>query len=175
MVKVISHIRKVNGKRVKVKSHFRKTDNIYSVHKDIKELDLRSNRLPIQFGLIVPSTIKDKKIPQREFKRRISSERKFFTSKFGGDTAIQQSGGYSIKEKGTRKLIVEDGVMVMSSMSAQKYSQKRKVLADHVKKRRKQWKQDTIGYQLEGNFYTYPRKKYIGHDKKNTNIDIIES
>ena len=136
----------------------------------IREPKLNSNRLPIQVAVIVPSTKVDKPISDVAFQKRIASERKFFSETFGGDTSVSAAGGY-IGEEG--KLITEKIATVESSMSKKSYDENRSKMAKHITDRQKEWDQETIGYAIEGNFYTYPKKDYIDHDKKNKNIKIV--
>jgi len=149
----------------KIKSGIKKIQNNVE---SIKELKLRSNRLPVQFRIIVPSTKGDKEIPEWEFQRRIDSERKYLIKMFGGDTTIQAQGGYA----DDKKVIFERNAVVEISTTKEMYNHHRKRLVSHIRKRRKQWKQDTLAYAVEGNFYVYPRKPYIKHDKEGKNIRI---
>lgn len=130
----------------------------------ISELKLRSNRLPVQLGVVVPSTNFDKKLPKKQYEKRVQAEKKYFSELFGGNTALSEMGGYVTQVGKRKKLIEEEGTIVQASTTSEKYEKHKKKIANHIKSRQKEWKQQTIGYSLEGDFYTYPRKKFIGHD-----------
>lgn len=137
---------------------------IKSGTKSIHELKLRSNRLPVQIGVVVPSTNFDKKLPAKEYEKRVAQEKKYFSELFGGETAISSSGGYIAQVGKRKKLIEEEGTIVEASTTSEKYERHKKKIANHIRARQKEWKQQTVGYSLEGDFYTYPRKKFIGND-----------
>jgi len=122
--------------------------------------------------VIVPSTKLNKPIHKNTFDKRIKDTRNFFTRRFGGDIAVKQEGGYQYKTRHGKKLISEKGVMVTSSMSEDAYLKNKARIERFIVNKQKDWKQDTIGYQVEGNFYTYPYRDYILHDKKNKNIMV---
>lgn len=142
---------------------------IKSGTRGIPELKLRSNRLPVQIGLVVPSTDFDKKLPQKEYQKRVQAEKKYFSGLFGGETAITSQGGYIAQEKVNKrnknKLIEEEGTIVQASTTPEIYEKHKDKIASHIKSRQKEWKQQTIGYSLEGDFYVYPRKSFIASSK----------
>jgi len=131
---------------------------------------LNSNRLPIQFSIYVPSTkAHSKKLTKPEFNKRIVVTKKFMDNTFGGDTSVRSVGGYT--DDG--KLITEDIAIVESSTTNKAFNKKKKELNEFVKMKQKVWEQDTLGYKIEGDFYTYPKKSYIPHEaKKNNNLRI---
>jgi len=135
----------------------------------IRGLPLKSNRLPIQFGIIVPSTEKDRKISDEEFQRRIDNEKKFFSKNFGGDTSIRTVGSYW----DGKKLIQEKGALITSSMSMIEYNKRRKKLANHITAIQKRWKQDTILYNIEGQDFIMPKKSYLDDDKGQSDLILI--
>lgn len=137
----------------------------------INALNIRSNRLPVQFSIIVPSTKLDRKISTKAFARRADSERRFLSRTFGGDTSIKASGDFEIKEKGKQpKLIKEKSVIVESSTTARVFNAKRKTLIKHLKARQKQWKQNSILFKVEGETFITPRQSFIPHDKSKRKI-----
>ena len=135
--------------------------------KSIKELKLKSNRLPVQIGIIVPSTNFDKKISKKEYNKRVLNEKTYFSELFGGNTAITEKGGYIATgdEKKDKILIEEEGTIVEANTTSEIYKKNKSKVANHIKKKQKDWKQETIGYSVEGNFYVYPKKSFIGSDK----------
>ncbi len=136
-------------------------------------LNIRANRLPVQFSIIVPSTKLDKKISTQAFNKRIDSEKSFMSKTFGGDTAIKAEGNFELKEKGKKlKLIKERNVIVESSTTKKKFNENRKVLITHLKARRKEWKQNSILFKVEGETFITPRQSFIPHDKSKRKILI---
>lgn len=137
--------------------------------KSIHELKLRSNRLPVQIGIVVPSTNYDKSISPKAFKKRVQSEKKYFSELFGGNTALSSTGGYIAQEKKNKrtshKLIEEEGTIVQASTTPEKYESHKRKIANHIKQKRKDWKQETIGYSVEGTFFVYPKKSFISSTK----------
>jgi hypothetical protein len=117
------------------------------------------NRLPVQVGIIVPSTEYDKQIPRREFDNRIDETRKFMSSSFGGDTTINARGGY-VTDDGN-KLISENTAIVESSMTHEKFDKRKELINKFIKEKQEEWKQDTLAYEVEDDLYIYPKKKYI--------------
>ena len=135
--------------------------------KRINELKLNSNRLPVQIGIVVPSTNFDKKLSKKNYSKRVHSEKTYFSKLFGGNTAITEQGGYIAQgKKGSKKqLIEEDGTIVQANTTPEIYKKHKDKIASHIKSRQKEWKQETIGYSLEGNFYVYPKKPFIASTK----------
>lgn len=137
----------------------------------IRTLNIRANRLPVQFSIIVPSTKLDKKISTQAFNKRIDSEKTFMSRTFGGDTAIKAEGNFELKEEGKKlKLIKERNVIVESSTTKKVFNTKRKILIRHLKQRRKQWKQNSILFKVEGETFITPRQSFIPHDKSKRKI-----
>ncbi len=66
----------------------------------IRPLKLKSNRLPVQFSIIVPRTSNDRKLSRPAFLKRVDNERRFMSRTFGGDTSIKASGDFELKERG---------------------------------------------------------------------------
>lgn len=135
----------------------------------IDKLNLDSNVLPVQVSVIVPSTERNKLISNSEFNKRVMDEKRWFDSVFGGDTSVETLGGYV---GSGNKLITERGARVSSSMSVQKYKSVRNKLASHFRSRRKEWKQETILYSIEGVDFITPKKGYIDHESGLKRIDV---
>ncbi|GAG12478.1 unnamed protein product [marine sediment metagenome] len=127
------------------------------------------NNLPVQVSVIVPSTEKEIKIPQPEFEKRIESEKKWFSRRFGGDTSVKTEGSFF----DGNDFIVEKGVSVESSMSVDTYNKKRRLLAKHLLDRQKQWKQDTMLMKIEGKVFIAPKRPYIDHDKDEGDLILV--
>jgi hypothetical protein len=141
-------------------------------HNYVSRPHIVSNRLPVQVAIIVPSTKNNKNISTSSFSRRVDSEKKYFDSKFGGDTAVKDVGSYVQETKRGKKLIKERGVIVESSTTPKIYEKNKKDFESHVVKRQKQWKQDTILFRVEGEDFIYPKRPYIAHAGKKGNIRV---
>ena len=133
----------------------------------LDKLDLKANRLPVQFSIIVPSTEFDKKIKAKDFTKRIDSEKKYFDKKFGGDTTIREVGSYVLKKGKKDILIKEKGAVVESSTIPAVYNKNRSSLASHIKKRQKDWKQNSVLFRIQSESFIYPKQPFIpSADKK---------
>lgn len=138
----------------------------------IQPLNLgKVNRLPIQVGIIVPSTRFNKKVSQQVFKERINETKEFFDKAFGGDTAVKTIGSYY--DDSRKELIKEDGLLVESSMSLEAYNKNKSDIEQFIKEHHKKWEQDTILVSVEGQNFIYPYKDYIIDDDKQKGTIII--
>ncbi len=131
--------------------------------------NLPTNKLPVQVGIIVPSTELDKQITDQEFNKRIDSEKRFFDKKFGGDTSHKTVGSYILG----KQLIKEKGEFIQSSMTRADYIKHKISMEKHFIKRRKQWKQDSLLIRIEGQDFIVPKRKFIPTDKGQSKQIII--
>lgn len=131
----------------------------------INALNVRANRLPIQFSIIVPSTKMNKKISASSFSKRVDSEKRFFSKNFGGDTSVRATGSFILKKGRKDILVKERSAIVESSTTPKVFNSKRKILIRHIISRKKEWKQDSIFFKLEGEAFIFPRKMSIPHAK----------
>ena len=138
----------------------------------INTLNVRANRLPIQFSVIVPSTKLEKKISSSAFQKRIDSEKRFMSKTFGGDTTVRAVGSFVLKKGKKDVLIKERTAIVESSTTKRVFDSKRKALIKHIKDRKKQWKQNSILFNLEGESFIFPRQKFIPHQRSKRKILI---
>lgn len=138
----------------------------------LNQLDIRSNRLPVQYSIIVPSTKLDKKITSSAFQKRINSEKRFMDKTFGGDTTIRAVGSFVLKRGKKEILIKERNAIVESSTTKPIFNSKRMILKRHIIQRRKQWKQNSILFKVEGETFIFPRQKFIAHDRSKRKILI---
>ena len=138
----------------------------------INTLNVRANRLPVQFSVIVPSTKLEKKISPSAFQKRINSEKIFMDKTFGGDTTVRAVGSFVLTKRKKDILIKEKNAIVESSTTRKVFNTKRKILIQHIKERRKQWKQNSILFKLEGETFIFPRQKFIPHDRSKRKVLI---
>ena len=138
----------------------------------INALNVRANRLPIQFSITVPSTKIDKKITPSAFQKRINSEKRFMDKTFGGDTTVRAVGSFVLTKRKKDILIKEKTAIVESSTTRKVFNSKRKILIKHLKDRKKQWKQNSLFFKLEGESFIFPRQSFIPHDRSKRKILI---
>ena len=112
-----------------------------------KELANSNN---VEFKIFVPST-RDKNIPimQRTFDRRINEVINFVTKYFSGATIdTNLTGAYSYK--GT---VIKENVAIISVFTTQEeYNKKDKLIEKFLLCKRNSWKQDSMGFEYEGQF-----------------------
>ena len=111
--------------------------------------------LEVEQAVIVPSTIgKTKKVSDAVFKSRIKEVKRFLSNKFGGYTSVKGTGGYYSKGKG---LIQEKVARVVSYAEKDKYKKNKNALIKKIGSWRKKWKQESMGYEHEGDLYYFKR------------------
>lgn len=136
----------------------------------IKAPSFKANTLPVQVSTIVPSTTnKSAKISKKEFNDRINSEKRWFDKKFGGDTSVKTVGSYVMG----KELIKEDGAKITASTTTEKYNKNVRVIERHILQRRKQWGQDTMYLEVEGQAFIAPKQSYIDSEKKPTKKILV--
>lgn len=117
----------------------------------IKSVPRGTYKLPIQTATFVPATTKgSKKITKSALKRRVNETRRFLSKLFGGYTSIKARGGYISKKKG---LIRERVVVIVAYAERLGFLKKKKRWINWVKKRRKQWGQESMGIIIENDMF----------------------
>lgn len=163
MVEVKQHTRNIKGKKCLVKQYSRKEPVMsakdYNKKNSVKApYENESGKMSIQFSINVPSTTNhDEEVSTKEFKRRVNETEEFLSRTFGGKTSIKGSGGYMEGDK----LINEGIVRVESSMSKKSYKDNKDKLEKFIKSKKQEWKQDSIGYNFEDEFFMYPKQKWM--------------
>jgi apolipoprotein D and lipocalin family protein len=116
--------------------------------------------LPVENAIYVPSTDKDQqKIPDQKFAERITETEKFLSDLYGGFTRYEEVGGF--KDFDTKKIIKENGARVVSfsSKSDAKDQKKAAELKRWIVRKQKQWGQQSIGYEREGDLFYINKRK----------------
>jgi hypothetical protein len=107
--------------------------------------------LPLQVAVYVPSTKDaDEKVSKKEFDNRVEEVEKFTSSLFGGFSANDVDGGYMSNTKG---LIKEEVYKVTSFAPKENFDAKMSQLIAQVKKWAKDWGQESIGLEFEGDLF----------------------
>ena len=100
--------------------------------------------------IFVPSTEKyDKDISAKEFKDRIKEVSRFLTRLFGGTTKVKGIGSYQMDNK----YINEKVVLVESFTTPSKYNLHDKKVKRFLIEKKKEWGQDSMGYEFEETMY----------------------
>lgn len=113
--------------------------------------------LPIEQAVFVPSTRLDKPVSKKVFEKRIQKVKKFLSKKFGGYTAVRGAGGYYSTEK--HKVIQEPVVIVESFSTKKAFNKNKKALMKKLGEWRRNWEQESIGYEHEGDLYYFEKQK----------------
>lgn len=128
--------------QVKTSRNFNKEFNLN------REERKKTFSLPVQQAVLVPSTTEgDKPISKKEFQERIKSTERYLSEKFGGYTEVDASGGYYSTKK--NKLIKEPVAVVTSFAEKKKFEENKGDLKKQLSKWKKDWKQESIGYEYE--------------------------
>ncbi len=125
-----------------------------------KKQKKRTFHLPIQQVVIVPSTsgIKDqKKITQIQLSKRVNNVRRFLSNRFGGFTSVRATGGFVLRNG---KLVKERVIKVTSFATKKDFKKHRPEVLQQIGRWGKKWKQESVGYEHEGDlFIIEPPKK----------------
>ncbi len=91
------------------------------------------------------------KIPEKEFYHRVKEVEDFFVELFGGHTrAASGKGEFLSKDK---KIIAERTVKIEGFAEVNTFKKNRLRLKDWLLKKKKEWKQEYIGYEFEGDLF----------------------
>lgn len=107
--------------------------------------------LPVELSVYVPST-KDANVPvsKNELDARVNEVREYLAKMFGGFSSNDVIGGYVSHSK---ELIKEDVVKVIAFATQEAYDENKEKLAHQIAKWAKEWSQEAIGFELEGDLY----------------------
>lgn len=112
--------------------------------------------LPIEQAVYVPSTYnKDKKIPSKQYKKRINEVRNYLASKYGGYSSVRIIGGYQLG----KSLVKESATKVVAFATERDYKDHKAELMNKLRIWGKKWGQHSMGYEYEGDLYYFPKQK----------------
>jgi hypothetical protein len=121
-----------------------------------------ANNFPVQVSTIVPSTDKEQKpVSPEEFDKRKDEMKNEFDKAFGADTKIEEVGSYW---DGKQK-VVEDGAIVESSMSRERYKKNIDEALKIIKEKGEEWGQQSMMVGIEGRKFLIPKQKDLDSDK----------
>jgi len=138
------YVRSKRRRRRRIKRHKKK----YRMKKDFPT----GFKLPVRATVYVPSTIRGTKyVGKKRFKARIGKVQKDLTKKFGGSTLSRGEGTYTFqhKKRGKRQIAHEKVGMLTLFTTPKKWQGNRKFMRKYLKKKRKEWGQESIGLEFE--------------------------
>lgn len=136
-------------------SRYEKGDLGYAKGGDIPHED-KMFQLPLEMVVYVPSTQDvDKVISVDKMVTRVDEVKEYLASKFGGYTSSDKLGGYV---DSTGNLVNEDVVQVTSFSTQEAYSEHKEELIQQLAKWGKQWGQEAIGFEFEGDLMYVPQE-----------------
>jgi hypothetical protein len=132
--------------------------------------------LPLELVVYVPSTQDvDKVVTVDEMNKRIEEVKTYLAELFGGYTSSEKLGGYMATSK---KLVNEQIVQVVSFATKEAYEENKIDLVKKISEWAKEWGQEAIGLEFEGDLYYVPQQFAEGGDIKGykpSNSDKTES
>lgn len=113
-----------------------------------------STELQIETFTIVPSTINgNQPISNAQFRKRVEETKNVVRKLFGGSTSVKGYGEYLLKGKH-----IPEKVMIVTSFSKKKdFLDSKSKWIKWIRKKREDWKQDSIGVGIEGDMYYVPK------------------
>jgi apolipoprotein D and lipocalin family protein len=120
---------------------------------------IKRDDLPIETAIYVPSTKKGQKpISKEVFRKRVDDTERFLSTLYGGFSRYSETGGY-VTKKG--KIIKEKGARVVAFAKKKDIKSKTKSeqLKKFITKKQKEWGQESIGYENEGDLHYISEKE----------------
>jgi len=109
-----------------------------------------TTHLPVETAVYVPTTTStSKSIKANERRKRITETRRILSNFFGGYTQVRATGGYVSGEK----VITETIYKVTSFGKKDKFNKNKNKLRTWLLQKKKEWGQESIGYEQEGDMY----------------------
>jgi hypothetical protein len=106
--------------------------------------------LPIECVVYVPSTLYNKTISDRQFAKRIKKTAEELVSLFGGCRETIATGRY-MDRRG--ELIEEKVAVLIGYGQGDRYLEKREMFLEWLLKKKKEWQQESIGFEFEGDLW----------------------
>jgi hypothetical protein len=113
-------------------------------------------QLPLEMVIYVPSTQDvDKVISVDKMDKRVDEVKEYLASKFGGYTSSDKLGGYVDSNV---NLVNEDVVQITSFSTKEAFEENKKELIQQIAKWGKDWGQEAIGFEFEGDLMYVPQE-----------------
>jgi hypothetical protein len=117
-----------------------------------KKMPRSVKKLAVANAIYVTNTDKDgNKISLKEFKRRTDEVEKKFIYFFGGITNDEINHGHFKSAK--NKILTEKVARIASFAEAKVFRKHRKELESWILTKKKEWNQEAIAYEFEGDLY----------------------
>jgi len=111
--------------------------------------------LPIELAVYVPSTQDvNKKVSLSEMKERVNKVSSFLANLFGGFTRTDKVGGYLASNK---EIVVEEVEPVTAFATKEDFRKNIVTLINKLSEWAKEWNQEAIGLEYEGDLYYVPQ------------------
>lgn len=112
-----------------------------------------SKRLAVINALLVVDRDKEgKKISDKEFKKRVKETEDLFLELFGGYTNEAINHG-KFRSPTTGKVMKETVARIVGYVSGEQFNKNRQKLQNWIAHKKKEWNQEAIGYEFEGDLY----------------------
>jgi hypothetical protein len=135
--------------------NFSSDNDEYAKGGDIPHED-KMFQLPLEMVIYVPSTQDvDKVISVDKMDKRVDEVKEYLASKFGGYTSSDKLGGY-VDSNGN--LVNEDVVQITSFSTKEAFEENKKELIQQIAKWGKDWGQEAIGFEFEGDLMYVPQE-----------------
>jgi hypothetical protein len=116
--------------------------------------------LPIEMVVYVPSTQDvDKVITVDEMNTRVEGVKKYLAGLFGGYTSSEKLGGYVATNS---ELVNEQIVQVVAFSTKEAFETNKEKVINKLSEWAKQWGQEAIGFEYEGDLFYVPQKFGMG-------------
>lgn len=118
------------------------------------------SHLPFEFAVYIPSTQDvSGEISKEDLNRRVEKVKKYLSDKFGGFSSSNVEGGYVTKEE---QLIEEKIVKVTAFSTKKAFDKNKNELLAQLSSWAKEWGQEAIGLEFEGDLMYVPQKLQTG-------------
>ena len=112
--------------------------------------------LPIELAIYVPSTQDvNKKVSPSEMKQRVNKVSSYLANLFGGFTRTDKVGGYLASNK---EIVVEEVEPVTAFATKEDFQKNIFQLIEKLSEWAREWNQEAIGLEYEGDLYYVPQK-----------------
>jgi len=118
--------------------------------------------LPIEMAVYVPSTQDvNNVISVDEMEKRVREVKEYLANKFGGYTSAEKIGGFVDSQA---ELVNEEVVQITAFSTKEAYEENKEALVQKLSDWAKEWGQEAIGFEYEGDLMYVPQK-FVGGGK----------
>ncbi len=112
--------------------------------------------LPIEMAVYVPSTQDvNNVISVDEMDKRVREVKEYLANKFGGYTSAEKIGGFVDSQA---ELVNEEVVQITAFSTKEAYEENKEALVQKLSEWAKEWGQEAIGFEYEGDLMYVPQK-----------------